>query len=57
MAAHAGMPLTPANAKPTALNAIQPMMRVARKPPSPWFIGFILAFVPVAPAAGTTPSR
>ena len=26
------------------------MMRVARKPPSPWFIGFILAFVPVAPA-------
>jgi hypothetical protein len=38
------MPFERAYSKPAALSAIHPARRAARKPPSDWFIGLILAF-------------
>jgi len=42
-AAHSGMPFWRAYSKPEALNPIQPASRAARKAPSVWCIGIILA--------------
>src|ERR1035441_1533642 len=45
------MPFNRAYSKPAALSAVHPASRAARKPPSDWVIGLILALGCVAPGA------
>src|ERR1039458_9609848 len=50
-ATHAGMPFNRAYSKPAALSAVHPASRAARKSPSDWVIGLILALGCVAAGA------